>query len=153
VPSYEFPSEGQPNFLEQYGPLLPVRLTVPVKRKRYLEQHGFEPHASKTGYALIDPGATVSAVHDRVMQELEIPVLDQTGTNTPHGPGLSNIYNASLSFAEMGMLDVPLEGVLGCYLGEPEIGEPEIIMLLGRDLLRHFVMSYDGPNARMTITL
>lgn len=86
------------------------------------------------------------------MQELEIPILEQMDTTTPHGPGSSNVYNASASFAPIGKLDVTLEGVLGCYLGERQEGEPEIIMLLGRDLLRNLVVLYDGPNARVTVT-
>jgi hypothetical protein len=152
VPSFTFPPDRSLSHLEELGPLLPVTITVPVRLKKYLEAHGFEAHPSRHGYALIDTGAALSAVDDRVIRELEIPILEQMDTTTPHGPGSSNVYNASASFSPIGKLDVPLEGVLGCYLGEPQEGEPEIIMLLGRDLLCNLVVVYDGPNARVTIT-
>ena len=152
MPSFTFPPDRSLPYLEDLGPLLPVTITVPVRLKQYLEAHGFEAHPSRHGYALIDTGAALSAVDDRVMQELEIPILEQMDTTMPHGPGSSNVYNASASFAPIGKLDVTLEGVLGCYLGERQEGEPEIIMLLGRDLLRNLVVLYDGPNARVTVT-
>jgi hypothetical protein len=152
VPSYSFPITTETaKALEQYGPLLPVTLTVPVLRKQYLASLGLTADRSKQGFALIDTGAALSAVDDRVMSELEIPVLNQMETATPHGTGLSNMYNASASFHDLAMLDVHLDDVLGCYLGDFEEGRPEIIMLLGRDILRNLVLTYDGPNDRVTI--
>jgi len=149
-----FPSDEHPHLtLEQSGPLISVSITVPVLRKRYLEANGFIPHASIDGYALIDTGAGLSAVDDRVMSELEIPPVNDMETITPHGLSVSNMYNASVSFSEFGLLDIPLEGCLGCYLGEFLPEEPRIIMLLGRDLLRSFVLTYDGPAGRATINL
>lgn len=153
MPSFTFPPEPDRDLLEALGLLLPVTLTVPVPLKRYLENQGFEPHAAKSGYALVDTGAAMSAVADRVMQELDIPPLEQRETMTPHGIGYSKTYNASASFPTLSYMDVVLEGASGSYLGEAEDGQPELIMLIGRDLLRHLVIHYDGPNGRATITL
>jgi hypothetical protein len=149
-----FPSEGQLHLtLEQTGPLIRVSITVPVLRKRYLEANGLTPHPSINGFALVDTGAGLSAVDDRVMSELEIPPVNDMETITPHGLSVSNMYNASANFSDFGMVDISLEGCLGCYLGESLPEEPRIIMLLGRDLLRRFVLTYDGPAGRATIHL
>lgn len=151
---YEFPESdvADPLLLEDVGPLLPVTLTVPIPRKRYLEQRGLKADAQWSGYALIDTGAAVSGVSERVMRQLEIPSIDEVETTTPHGEGWSRTYNASASFPDIDLPDVPLEHVLGCYLGEPQPGGREIGMLRGRDLLRGLVVTYDGPNSRVVVT-
>jgi hypothetical protein len=154
VPSFTFPHDAKRTIsdLEIFGPLVPVSITAPITRKNYLEQHGLEPHPSVQGYALIDTGASTSAIDDRVMRVLEIPILDEMPTVTPHGESFSNVYNASISFHGLELLDIPLEGALGCYFGEFATDAPKIIMLLGRDLLRRFTLHYDGPQSQVTIT-
>jgi hypothetical protein len=131
--------------------LIPVSVSVPIRLQEYLLSHGYEPHPSKQGFALVDTGASISAVDDRVMLALDIPPVNQMETQTPHGLGFSNLYNASASLPEIGLPAVALDRCLGSYLGEPFEDGTEIIMLIGRDILRRCVLTYDGPNGQATL--
>lgn len=146
----EFP--GTPSELELFGALIEVELTVPVPLKQFLKSEGFPPHKTVRGYALIDTGAGVSAVDETVMAELQIPELDGIETLTPHGLARSNVYNASACFPQLRRDDVELDHVIGCFL-RPALAEAgiDVLMLIGRDLLRQMQLTYDGRTGIVTL--
>jgi hypothetical protein len=138
--------------LEYYGALIQVRLTVPLQRKFFLLERGLPSDHVVPGMALIDTGASVSAVDDGVMAELDIPALDLAETFSPHGLASSNVYNASAVFPQIDSAGIELSHVLGCSLRHQAVafGRP-VVMLLGRDLLRNRVLTYDGRTGRVIV--
>ena len=52
---------------------------------------------------------------------------------------------------ETGLFEIPLHRVLGCDIRNVTDAGQDIIMLLGRDILRDLVMVYDGPRSNVTI--
>jgi hypothetical protein len=150
---YSFPHIGLDGsgLLEETGPLVAVEITVPLKLKRFLEGQGLAPYSTRSGFALIDTGAGASAIDDSVFAEMEIPSVDSVLTRTPHGLGSSKVYNASASFPSLGLFEMPLHRVLGCDVRNLTDAGQDIIMLPGRDILRNFVVVYDGPRSNVTI--
>ncbi|SEG53750.1 Aspartyl protease [Bryocella elongata] len=133
------------------GPLLQVAITVPLALVRFLRENGQPPFSSIIGLGQIDTGAAVSAVDPSVFRELEIPSVDREMVQTAHGLSELDRYNASVRFLQLEVEPMPLHDVLGGHVRRPSVLGPDIIMLIGRDLLRSLVFTYDGPNARFTV--
>lgn len=139
-------------YLEQSGPLVPVTVSVPKAMQEYLAQSRSPIPAPVSGNALIDTGAFATAVHEGIFQALGVKPIDVIPTNTPHGQSSSSIYPASISFPALGLTDMPMERIIGCSLNWAGNDESDIIMLLGRDLLKHFLMIYNGSNNDITLS-
>lgn len=88
---------------------------------------------------------------EEVFSRLGVSHIDEIRTDTPHGSGTSNIYPASVSFPGMNVVDMPMERVVGCRLKWKTRDEKEIIMLMGRDLLRYFLFVYNGVSSDVTL--
>ncbi|MCX6594388.1 MAG: aspartyl protease family protein [Acidobacteria bacterium] len=124
---------------------------MPVALEEYFTENGFEIPAPVTGYALIDTGATSSAVHEPILQQLSILPIDSSPTSTPSGEGRSFVYPARVSFPGLRVGELRMDRVIGSQL---DWGTPDgrtIVMLLGRDLLKHFLMVYNGPGSNITL--
>jgi hypothetical protein len=144
--------DGTPESLLVNGALIEVVLTVPLPLKQYLEREGLPAQPAVRGFGLIDTGAGVSGVEERVMVELGIPSLESIETLSPHGVSDSNVYNASITLPQFGGRSVPLEQVIGCYLGDQALPQgARLILLLGRDLLKDMAVYYDGKRGRFTV--
>ena len=152
---FSFPHVGfdGESLLEETGPLVAVEVTAPLKLKRYLHAQGLVPYSTRSAFALIDTGAAVSAIDDSIFTEMEILSVDSILTRTPHGTTPLKVFNASASFPSLGIFEMPLDRVLGCDVHDVTDAGQDVIMLIGRDILRHFVFIYDGPNSRISIRL
>jgi hypothetical protein len=135
------------------GPLLEVEITAPLELVTYLRKGGFPEFPVVRGLAQIDTGAAVSAVDPSVFDTLGIPSVDREMIQTAHGISELDRYNASVSFLQLNLPPLSLPYVLGGQIRRESISGTEIVMLIGRDLLQHFVFTYDGPNARFDVLL
>jgi len=99
------------------------------------------------GLALIDTGAKVSCVDLGVGKTLFQQVgLSQTftpstGTDAPH---MAEVFFGSFSFPGVKMPQREQE-LLGMHLGY-EVDGGVVLMLIGRDILDGFTLTYDGPH-------
>lgn len=84
---------------------------------------------------------------ESIFQALAIAPIDYIPTQTPHGDGRSAVYPAAISFPGMAINDLSMERIIGCNLKWKTSDDKEIIMLLGRDLMRWFLMVYNGLSA------
>ena len=150
----EFSYQSQPDNDSLYtdGPLIAVEITVPVPLVRYLRKNNFPPYPIAKGFALIDTGAAVTAVDDDVLQQLAIPVVDTEPMQTVHGVAEMRLFNASVNFPGLGLSEVVLDRIPGGMIRSKTNTGADIIMLLGRDLLRGLKFTYDGPQSMLTIT-
>jgi hypothetical protein len=64
---------------------------------------------------------------------------------------MSRVYPANVTFPAMDVADMPMERVLGCNVKWNTKDGKEIIMLMGRDLLKYFLMVYNGPSSDVTL--
>ena len=96
--------------------------------------------------ALIDTGAIESCIDDSLAQRLGLPAIDRETIAGVSGPMEATRCAAQLHFPE---LSSTLHGIFsGVRLAEG--GQPHVV-LLGRDLLQHFTMTYDGRTGRVTL--
>jgi hypothetical protein len=137
--------------LTETGPLVAVEIGIPAALKQHLAEKGIPIPASVSGFALVDTGAFATAVDESVFASLGIQHIDEIATETPHGPGKSTVYPASVTFPGMNVQEMSMERVIGCSLKWKTKDDKEIIMLMGRDLLKWFLLVYNGPGSDVTL--
>lgn len=133
------------------GAILEVILTAPLPLISYLADNDLPPYATASGMALIDTGAAVSVVDESAMMELGIPDVETILMQTAHGVAELRRYNASMSLPGLGLQNLPLHLAPAGMVRTNTNAGADVLMLLGRDFLRRFVLTYDGPNSRITV--
>ena len=138
------------DFLYYDGPIIEVSINAPVPLISYLRDSHLPAYSVISGLAIIDTGASVSVLDENVMLDLEIPFLDTIWTDTIHGTAETKRYNASVrwSAATCRCSSELCSGWECSSLYEFWRGCHHAI---GRDLLRRFTMTYDGPNSKVKI--
>lgn len=133
------------------GALIAVEITAPLTWVRYLHHQGQSPFPVARGLGQIDTGAAISAVEASVFSSLVIPPVFCEMVQTAHGLAELDRYNASVTFPQLSLPAQPLELVFGGHIRRTSEQGTDIIMLIGRDILRSMVFTYDGPTARFSI--
>lgn len=153
VSSFFHWNKTQGKTLEATGPIIQVEVGVPKALRDHLTAKGDPIPATVTGFALIDTGAFATAIDEGVLTGLGLTPIDVILTSTPHGPGKSNVYPAEVSFPGLRVVQLPMERVIGCNLNwsAGTATSKTILMLLGRDILKHFLLVYNGPESDVTI--
>jgi len=94
---------------------------------------------------LIDTGASISGIHLPILEQLSIVPTDyiqlQGATGTEDN---APVYPARVSFPALSLSDIPMSFVVGSQLNFQTPSGKNIIMLMGRDLLKHFNLIYNG---------
>lgn len=158
--AFQQPTQGQPGAvlpfpkgLQVAGPIVPVQVEVPVALASQLQQAGQPVPTPIPGLALIDTGASVSAVDTSVIQRLGIHPVGTVQVGTAGGPQMQTTYPARFTFPGTNLPPIDFSQLLGANLVGQVIagtGQP-LIALFGRDILQHFVLVYNGPAAMFTL--
>ncbi len=149
MPIYNIASQGPPGTpaaaaLHGSGPALPIQVAVPTALENQLRQAGQPIPTPISGNAIIDTGATFSAVDDALLQRLGVSPIGLSPTGTAGGPAQLNVYPAR--FILPGGIQVGFSRVTGVHL----TGQP-MIALIGRDVLSSMVLVYNGPLGIVTL--
>ena len=150
---FSYSSASGDDLLYYDGPVIEVSISAPVPLLRYLRDNHLPGYAVISGLAILDTGASVSVVDESVMDALEIPYLDAILTETIHGTAETKRYNASASFPSLQIADIDLSYAPAGSVKSRTNGGGDVIMLLGRYLLRQFTFIYDGPNHKVKIAV
>ena len=135
--------------LAEHGPRLQVEISLHPTLVQHLQTQGQAVPAPVIGAALIDTGATISAVDTTlVVQPLQIQPIGSVQVGTAGGPQTQHQYPASFGFPGTRLPGINFNFVIGCNL----TGQG-IIALIGRDVLRHFVMVYNGVLGQVILSL
>jgi hypothetical protein len=106
--------------------------------------------------AIVDTGASISAVDATVIARLGVQPVGTANVGTAGGIQTQSTYPARLSFPGTNLPSMEFNSLLGANLGGQVITGPmpgNLIVLLGRDVLEHFVFIYNGPNGMFTLAL
>jgi hypothetical protein len=143
-----------PQGLQLAGPCLPVQVEVPPALAAQLQQTGQVVPAPAAGFALIDTGASVSAVDAAVIQQLNVQPIGMVPVGTAGGPQQQATYPARFTFPGTPLPAIDFGSLLGANLaGQMVPGhQGPLIALLGRDLLQRFVLVYNGPGAMFSLS-
>ena len=129
-----------PSMLVARGPVVPVRLMPTAGGQA-------EPK-ERSGLALIDTGSAVTAIDRQSAEELGLPVVN-TGkvTSATHADEVCPIFVAQLHITDTEAV-INANRAFGLNLRASDL-----LALIGRDLLSLCVLSYDGPNATVNLSV
>jgi len=144
-----------PPGLRATGPVIPVQVEIPPALAEQIESKGEATPAPKTGFAIIDTGASVSAVDEEVIKGLGVQPVGVLAISTPSGPDQRELYPGRLTFPGTGLPSIDHQQLLGAVLAGPTSLGPkhQYIALIGRDILQRFVLIYNGPGATVTLSV
>lgn len=137
-----------PTALALQGPLIAVEIAVPAALAKYLVDHNEPIPSPMTGIAVIDTGASITCIDREVIAKLNVPAVGYTDVFTPSGSERQNTHPAKFSFPGTKLPEINFSAVLASKLKEQKI-----IALIGRDVLSHFILMYNGPAGIFTLAI
>lgn len=146
---------GHPDALMHVGLVLPVEIHVPPVIAQALGQLGKPIPTPATGYALVDTGATLTAVHAPLLTGLGLNPVGAINCGTAAGTVLQSQYPAMLVFPAHG-LTIDLAAVTGVDLSgqmPPTVPPKPLVALIGRDILKNMVLIWNGPAGSCTLAM
>lgn len=149
----EFACKGQDeaDLLALDGPLIEVQITAPLMLVEFLRRRRLPDFPIARGLAQIDTGAQVSAVDRATFAALGIPAVNAELIQTAHRLSELDRYNASVRFPQLGGPARPLNLVLGGHFERQSYSGANVLMLMGRDLLRSWRFSCNGPTSSFSV--
>lgn len=141
-------NQPSPNSLQSVGPVLQVEIAVHPTLAQHLQNLGQPIPTPVVGPGLIDTGATFSAVDQTVIQQLGIPPIGTVQLGTAGGPVTQTQHPASFGFPGTGLPTISFNFVTGV-----DLTGQNIVALIGRDVLRHFVMVYNGSLGQVILSI
>ena len=117
---------------------------MPTVLAEFLARSGLPVPLPQRGFALIDTGASITAVDEDVVASLGIQPIGRMKLSSPSHSRPAWLYAARLTCSGLPVLEVL--DIVGCTL------QPQgFIALLGRNFLRKVVLVYDGPAGCFTL--
>ena len=128
------------------GPIVAIEIHVPTVIAQQLTAANQPVPAPASGLALVDTGATLTSVHEPILQALGLHPVGPITSGTAAGLVVQNAYAAQIRIPSTGtVLELAPVGAVdlkGQIVQVP--GNPPLIALLGRNLLMHGVLVYNG---------
>lgn len=137
-----------PGPLMAEGPWLDVEVHVPKALEQLLIQQGSPVPAPARGKALIDTGASISAVDNSIITSLGVQPVGVIPVHTPSGSTQQSQYPVRFSFPGSGLPDLSVQQAIGSILQAQGI-----IALIGRDALASVILVYNGPGGNITLAI
>lgn len=127
--------------LTQEGPRIPIEICLPEALIKSFTDNNIIIPAAIPGFALVDTGASITAVDVSMITQLGIAPMGFTDVHTPGSDQTVRqaVYPVGISFVGSGI--PPLQ--FNMVLGSPLLNQG-IIALLGRDILAASILVYNG---------
>lgn len=105
------------------------------------------------GFALIDTGASISAVDVSVIQNLAVHPIGIANVGTAGGPQQQNTYPARFVFPGTQLPSMDFNQLIGANLAAQAVAGSQLplVALLGRDILQHFILIYNGTTGSFSL--
>ena len=144
--SWPAPSGGpDQQQLSQRGPSLNVTVELPPLPASVAVERGRQLPPPASGIGLIDTGARFTAVEEQVLVNLGLTPVNVIQVLTPSGGEPQFIYPCQISFPGTPIPTIPFNAV------GSKLAHFGVIALIGRDLLEHFLMVYNGREGFWTL--
>ena len=137
---------ADPEQLRVIGPALQVEIAVPSALATALQRAQLAIPTPHVGLALIDTGASITAVDQAVLRGLGLNPTGVTQVVTPGGQVQQPMYACDISFPGTPIPTLPFNVVIGSSLAP--LGYSGLI---GRDVLRFFQLVYNGAEGFWTL--
>jgi hypothetical protein len=139
-------TKADPQRLLLQGPALQIQIDIPDDLATILAREGKPVPPPQTGTALIDTGASFTAVEEVSLKALGLAPSGVAPIWTPSGSKDHAIYACKLSFPGTPIQPLTFNAVVGCQL--QGFGHQA---LFGRDILQYFLLVYNGPEGIWTL--
>ena len=137
-----------PQVLQQRGPCVQVSVGLALPVAQQLQQQGQTVPAPVSGWALLDTGASVTCIDDAAAGQLQLPVIDVTKiASASHAATESNVYPIHLEFIGTA-IEFSVPRAYGATLTAHGL-----LLLVGRDVLRHGTLHYNGLSGEITFAV
>ncbi len=104
--------------------------------------------APVAGLALIDSGATSTCIDETIAQQLNLPAIDVvTIASATHASVQQSVYPIKVE-----VVGLPIAINAPRAIGAP-LQSQGILVLLGRDVLQHCVLVYNGPAGSFSLSI
>jgi len=135
----------RPSDLFQTGPVVELSIGISSLLEDQLKKEGKPIPPPIKVKAMIDTGATVTAISDKLAKTLQLEPIGVQTINTPSSQNVEcGVYHVRLYFPE----NIGLESNV---LGAPLKGQ-DIACLIGRNVLAHSVLVYIGRENQFTLS-
>jgi predicted aspartyl protease len=144
-----------PDGLVIAGAYFPVEVHVPKVIADSLASAGQPVPPPQVGLAIIDTGATMTAVHEAALTALGSRPVSTVNMGTANGPVVQNVYAARIFFPTTGW-NLELQQVVGSNLAGqviPITPPQPMICLIGRSTLKDWVLVWNGPGGFWTVSV
>lgn len=134
--------------LRQSGPIFQTTIGLARSIADAVIQTGAKIPAPLSGNALIDTGASVTCIDNKLAQKLELPVIDIVEmTSASHSAIEQNVYPVEI---EITGSPIRLEVLRAMGANLEAQG---LIALIGRDFLQHCTVHYNGVTGAITLAI
>jgi predicted aspartyl protease len=134
-----------PAALQLRGPVMQISVTINQNAAQALIGQG-KTVPTKSGWALIDTGASNTCIDEKAAQELGLPVIDVASMQSASHEGHQcNVYPVQI-ITPVFTLNSPR--TLGAALESQGL-----LVLIGRDVLQQCTLFYNGVVGQFTLTL
>jgi hypothetical protein len=132
--------------LQHQGPMVPVSVCLEQNAAKPILQKGGAVLGAP-GMALIDTGASLSAIDEDLANELKIPIIDQGKTDSAtHRDHPCNLYPVQFTIGNVITVQVPRAmGVKLRHRG--------YIAIIGRDILQGCILIYNGGMGSISLSM
>lgn len=132
--------------LVRSGPTIPIVVSIPDRWVARLRSAGLSAPPSIAGDALLDTGSSVTAIDVAVADALQLPILNTEVITTPMGQAIQHAYPAQVAFPDGDLPDLLADDFIGA-----DLRSFGVLMLIGRNVLARWHVSYDGPEGVITV--
>ena len=137
----------QPALLQR-GPVVQVTLGVGRAIDEQLLQQGVTLPAPVSGLALIDTGATSTCIDDDAAQQLQLPAIDVvTVASASHASIQQSVHPVQIE-----VVGWPITFDAPRAIAAP-LRSQGILVLIGRDVLQHTILVYNGPTGSFSLSI
>ncbi|MBI3695626.1 MAG: hypothetical protein HY238_12410 [Acidobacteria bacterium] len=134
--------------LQQRGPVVQVAITIQEALATALVEQGKPVPQPTIGLALIDTGASNTCIDDEAAQAMQLPAIDVgVMCSASHAKTPSNIYPIQIE-----VIGFPIRFQSPRTMGAA-LREQGLLLLLGRDLLQHCTLFYNGFTGEITLAI
>lgn len=129
------------------GPLVPVTLTLKEEISRAYAEHGGNLPEPVAGFAMIDTGATRTCFDEASARKAGFPITGIAPmTSATHANHEVPVFSGRIV---MGSFNIDVVGGLGANLAAFD----GLVALIGRDLLKDALFTYNGPGGSIALAI
>jgi predicted aspartyl protease len=149
---YDQNKQLSPQVMVMAGAVLQVEILIEATLAEHLITQNQVVPPPIGGWALIDTGATRTAIDKSVVKHLGISPIDRVTLSTAHGKREAGVYACRMKFTSPVLPEVTASRATEVDLAGQSVGDKTIIALIGRDLLSSCVFVYNGTTGHFSIS-